>query len=470
MDKHEIYFLQNRWKLEKRQLYYYGLRNKKNLFKNSVSLSKKQIDIIKKLPCVLNESEKKILGKLMNEHIVLKSNLKNTPEALKDARFCISCAANDFIIPGLEFDEKGLCPFCQTVSDVEELKSIVPIVEDIPKSKKSRFDVAVFYTGGKDSTFLLYHLAIQKKLRVLALTWEIPFMSESAKASIQNAKKHFSNVEFLSRTVMSEDLCKVYDKLYELSENNCACPSLAYMLFYPELVTNRVPYFVAGNEPVQMLGLYYNHMAPKIAYKFSDSCFLLSLINVGRILTLRPPLKKGQFETLATMKQLAFGDNPFKKISGYSNQLVSNVVESIKEVPGFLPPLKKMIRISSLSGNIPAFVHIDFDKVCGGKYDWNKIKDVLIEECGWVPPDDSKKALHTSCKIEKCKDHSQFVRFYHCKSKMIPFSAIEISLASRNCGRTREELLYEMENHLGFSLSPLPECSLMRGYVRYHGD
>ncbi len=64
----------------------------------------------------------------------------------------------------------------------------------------------------------------------------------------------------MSRT----DLEKIYAQLYKLSGNTCACPSLAYLLFYPELVANRVPYFLVGNEPVQMLGLYYNHIAPKI--------------------------------------------------------------------------------------------------------------------------------------------------------------------------------------------------------------
>ena len=147
-------------------------------------------------------------------------------------------------------------------------------MDDIPRSKKSRFDIALFYTGGKDSTYLLYYLSKVKGLRVLALTWEIPFISESAAKSIANAKKTFHNVEFITRTINQTDLRRFYSKLYSLSDNTCACPSLAYLLFYPELVANKVPYFVAGNEPVQMLGLYYNHMAPPIAYTFAGKNFL----------------------------------------------------------------------------------------------------------------------------------------------------------------------------------------------------
>lgn len=456
-----MYYIQNRWKLENRKLHYYGLRSKPNMFKNDVSLSKRQAAIIATLPRQLRGDELAAVRPLLGQQIVQEQELKFIPRSLSEATFCTCCCANDFIIPGLEFDSQGLCPMCQTAEETEELKSILPLLDDIPRSKYSRFDIALFYTGGKDSTYMLYHLSKVKGLRVLALTWEIPYMSESAKKSIENAKKSFDNVEFITRSVCRKDLRAIYQTLYSISDNTCACPSLAYLLFYPELVANKVPYFAAGNEPVQMLGLYYNHIAPKIAYSFANNPLLTFLMNVGRVLTLHPPLKQGQFQTLMTMKQLAYGDNPIKKLSGYESELVSNIVEAIHTVPEMLPPLRRSIRQSSRTGNVPAFVHLDLDKICGGRYNWNEVKQILVTECGWVAPGDENKALHTSCKIERCKDHSQFLRFYHCRSKMIPFSSLEFSLASRNCGRTREESLYEMEHLLGFSLDEIPECAIM---------
>ena len=462
----EKYFLQSRWKPEGNKLYYYGLRNKVNLFRNSVKITSEQKRIISSLPGELSEKEVSVLKNLLGKQVVTENELRKIPKSLAEARFCQNCCANDFIIPGIEFDENGLCPMCQTAKDTENLKSVVPVIKQIPHSEKSRFDVALFYTGGKDSTFLLYYLAKVKKLRVLALTWEIPFISESAKQSIENAKRIFSNVEFISRKICNEDLRKIYKKLYELSKNTCACPSLAYIIFYPELVANRVPYFMAGNEPVQMLGLYYNHMSPKFVYSLSENKALSAIINFGRIITLKPPLKNGQLQTLMTMGQLSRKNSAVMDFFGYSNPLVSNIVKAINEVPELIPPFKKAIRISSRSGNIPAFVHLDFDEICGGKYDWKNVKTILTEECGWVPPSSDKKALHTSCKIERCKDHSQFLRFYNCESKMIPFSALEISLASRNKLNSREEIIYEMENFLGFSLDELPECSVMCDYIK----
>ena len=465
-----MHCLQSRWVREANKLYYYGLRSRENLFRNSVFLSKKQQKIVEALPKELNDAEKKAVKKLLGIQIVRPEEVRPVPKNLSEAKFCSECCANDFMIPGLEFDEQGRCPMCQTADETKELRSILPVVDEIPHSEKSRFDIALFYTGGKDSTFLLYYLSKIKGLRVLALTWEIPFMSESAKASIERAKKVFLNTEFISRTVSPKDLRKIYRKLYESGGNICACPSLAYVLFYPELVENRVPYFMAGNEPVQMLGLYYNHIAPKIAYTFAKNRLLTALYNIGRLFTLHPPLRQGQIQALLTMKQLAYGDSVFKKLGGFQGEPVSNVVKAIHAVPEMLPPLKRALRRSSWLGNIPSFVHLDMNQICGGTYDWNKVKDILIRECGWVAPDESKKALHTSCKIEKCKDHTQFARFYRCESKLIPFSALEISLASRNCGRSREESIYEIEHLLGFSLEEIPECAAMRQYTEEQND
>ena len=290
-------------------------------------------------------------------------------------------------------------------------------------------------------------------------------MSECAKRSIENAKKRLNSVEFISRKISNDDLRKIYKKLYALSENTCACPSLAYVLFYPELVVNKVPYFVAGNEPAQLLGLYFNHMAPEIAYTFSQSKVLDWLLNIGRILSLHPPLKKGQFHTLATMKQLAYGDSKIKNMAGYTNQLVYNICEAINEVPSILRPLKKAIRASSWSGNIPAFVQVDFEEICGGVYEWSRIKDTIVRECGWVAPEETDKGLHTSCKIEKCKEHSQFIRFYQMRSSMIPFSALEIAIVSKNKNLSREEALAELKASLGFSLEEIPECAIMKEYL-----
>ena len=183
-----MYDIQSRWKLEGDALRCYGLRNQPNMFKNTVKLTKKQKAIVKKLPCELTDDEISSLKNIINVQIVKSNDKRAIPSSLKGARFCTTCIANDFMIPGIEFDAEGRCPICQYADKTKNLKSIVPIKSSFPRSKKSRFDVAVFYTGGKDSTYLLYYLSKVLNLRVLALTWETPYMSECSKKSIENAK------------------------------------------------------------------------------------------------------------------------------------------------------------------------------------------------------------------------------------------------------------------------------------------
>lgn len=459
-----IYVLQSRWKVERGCLQYYGLRAMPDMFKNKVRITRAQQSIIDRLPSELSDRELRILKHLVGVQIVPEAQRRKIPTRLADAQFCKSCVANDFMIPGLAFDADGICPLCRTKEQTASLRSVVPVMNTFARAKGSRFDVAVFYTGGKDSTYLLYELAKKQGLRVLALTWEIPYMSESAQKSIEGAKRSLDTVEFITRKISDADLRTVYRELYARSGNVCACPSLAYVLFYPDLVANNVPYFVVGNEPAQILGLYYNHMAPRMAYSFAGNRLLHGLINAGRILTLHPPLKKGQFQTLATMRQLAYGTNPLVKLSPYRNALVENVVKAIHQVPSLVAPLKRALRASSWSGRIPAFVQVDLDEICGGRYDWRTIVGVIERECGWVPPSSSQKGLHTSCRIERCKEHTQFVRFYRMESDMIPFSALELALASRDGSISRADARKELEQEIGFSLEEISECAVMREY------
>ena len=130
-----MYCLQNRWKLENKRLRYYGLRNKSVMFKNVVKLTAKQAKIVSRLPCELTDRECKCVGKLIGVQIVEENAKRVTPLSLDEARFCARCAANDFIIPGLEFDENGLCPMCQTVDETKNLKSVVPIKTFFPFQK-----------------------------------------------------------------------------------------------------------------------------------------------------------------------------------------------------------------------------------------------------------------------------------------------------------------------------------------------
>ena len=56
-----MYYLQNRWKLSRGRLVYYGIRCGDKLNKNVIKLSAKQEKLIASLPCELSEKQLKLL-------------------------------------------------------------------------------------------------------------------------------------------------------------------------------------------------------------------------------------------------------------------------------------------------------------------------------------------------------------------------------------------------------------------------
>lgn len=458
--------LQNRWKIEDKALIYYGIRKKPYTLQNRIRVSSPALRAIGEMDGVKELAEYPrypVINKLVRQGVIVdRSQYRIVPNNLESARFCRRCAANDYVIPGLEFNRKGLCPLCANKKRFAACKSVIPMVDSLPPNPDGPFDAAVFYTGGKDSTFLLYYLAKVLNLRVAALTWTLPFLSENAKLSIRKANDNLPNVRFISKSMDQAQLSAVYRKLYELQGNTCACPSLAYLLFYPFLVRHNVPYLLLGNEPVQMKSLLYNQMAPEIVFHFAENKMAGFFMDAVPRLLRKTPSRPGQLQMLMTVKQLAFGDHPFKRLAGYRNQMVENVSAAIREAPGFLDPIKKAILYSERTGRVPALVHMDFNAISpGGVYHWSSVKKILADEMGWVDTPQKRKGLHTSCKIERCKEYTQFKRFRNMESRIIPFSALELSLASGAGHITRTEAIREMASG-GFTEKEPPEMAIMR--------
>ena len=453
--KDGIYVLQSRWKVCKKHIVYYGIRKAPYTFENSVRVSRSTLRILSRLNGVRTLAEAGInsgIKRLIKQKIVVpKEEYKEYPDSFENARFCKKCVANDYVLPGIEFDDEGLCPMCANAEKLKDLKAVLPVVREIPRNEKGRYDVALFYTGGKDSTFLLYYLAEVLGLRVLALTWVTEYMSKSALKSIENAEKIFGNVVFVRKKPEKEIVAKIYRKHFSLAENTCICPSLAYVLFFDMLAEEKVPYLVLGNEPVQMHNVLFNNISPVIAFNPGWQEIGSFFFNLGRALTLKKPLTGGKMQMYFTVRTLIkgtfWGRDPEGK---YQNEQVLNVYRSLKEAPELMIPFERSVKKNAAKGNIPSLVHVDFEKVADG-YVWKDVKEMIVKKAGWVPPEAENKALHTSCTIEKCKEFTQLRRFREMKSRTVPYSAIELSLAVSAGNVSREKALDEMKNGSGFS-------------------
>ena len=106
----------------------------------------------------------------------------------KSAISCRRCVL-DSAIPGISFDDTGLCSICQKTAPEEELaehrtKSRREMEEAISKARGARpYDCVVAFSGGKDSSYVLKMLVETYGLACLAVTIDNGFLSSGVVAN-----------------------------------------------------------------------------------------------------------------------------------------------------------------------------------------------------------------------------------------------------------------------------------------------
>lgn len=108
------------------------------------------------------------------------------------AQICNRCILPD-TFPNISFDKDGICNFCRSYSTTRKKHVALepPALEQKMLSllkvshKKYPYDCISLYSGGKDSTFMLYQLVKKYKLRVLAVTLDNYFLAPEAHENIK---------------------------------------------------------------------------------------------------------------------------------------------------------------------------------------------------------------------------------------------------------------------------------------------
>lgn len=109
-------------------------------------------------------------------------------------KICSRCIS-DITIPGIRFDERGICNFCKAHDALEKQfplnesgqQQLNQLLEKIKRAgRKKEYDCIVGVSGGRDSTYTLY-LAKKLGLRPLAVHFDNGWNSEIAVSNIKNA-------------------------------------------------------------------------------------------------------------------------------------------------------------------------------------------------------------------------------------------------------------------------------------------
>ena len=102
--------------------------------------------------------------------------------------FCSKCLLpNDYI--NIEIDNNGVCQHCSDYQITNYLgaeKLMETITGPLQLNKSKKYDCVVAYSGGRDSTFILWHLVKILKLRPLAVFADDLFIPDIALKNIEN--------------------------------------------------------------------------------------------------------------------------------------------------------------------------------------------------------------------------------------------------------------------------------------------
>lgn len=414
--------LQYRWRLvdtgEGGKLLYYGLRNYPVHQQKIIPVNKDMAGIVhafdgtKPLVKIFKElvddeiisACRKDVYELIEKRIIVDKEDVRKPATLDNHQTCIKCVNNDYVLPGLEFDEEGVCAFCQCYKNVEDTGPVhggIITEEELHqalKGNQSRFDVMVLYTGGKDSSFLLWYLAKKMGLRVLACTWDLPFTNNSSRRNMRAARARLPNVEFIEHTVCWDKIKDVLRVLFDRVGLPCICPVIAAVLFYPVAVREKIPFVMDGVEAAQTIILSRIMGPPARVDAPSLTDYELTLRHVRRFIA--PDIES---------------NDPWDSFLG----LVKNLLGSIYD------PLVEVLKDPAPAG-LPLMKRLKSETVYGT---WRAVREIIERELNWQMPEGQEGLLHTSCDIETVKDFSQFKRFAGMRTMSMPQSIIEISAA-----------------------------------------
>lgn len=174
---------------------------------------------------------------------------------------CKRCV-NDSTVKNISFDEKGICNYCHSydkikerITDYEKLEKNFQKRLDKEKGRH-KYDAAVGFSGGKDSTYVLYQLVKKYNLKVYAYTLDNGFLSMEARNKIDRIVKEL-NVKHEYITFDQELLKRVYR--YTLSKFLSPCIACSYLGYATMInITTAVDAAVGvhGRSRPQMLRMY----------------------------------------------------------------------------------------------------------------------------------------------------------------------------------------------------------------------
>jgi amino acid adenylation domain-containing protein len=163
---------------------------------------------------------------------------------------CTRCALPSNY-PGVSYDADGLCNVCRDYDVYEDqaksyfgsMQELRDIFADAKASREGDYDCLLLFSGGKDSSYVLYQL-LAMDLKVLAYTLDNGYISDNAKSNIARIVATLG-VDHIFGTTSAMD--GIFRKSLEQFSNVCnGCFKTLYTLGMRLASEKRIKYIVTG--------------------------------------------------------------------------------------------------------------------------------------------------------------------------------------------------------------------------------
>ena len=266
-------------------------------------------------------------------------------------------------LPGVSFDEKCVCNYCNAYKKKHFDNSSFP-AEKIQKSlekilRKSRgkgdYDCLIPLSGGKDSTYLLY-LAVKKyNMKVLAVNFDNGFRAPQAVKNIENAVNKLG-VDLIVFKLRQEIMLKLFRTFLIETGEFCTPCNMAIGAITKKIAKKYgIRTILTGNS--RRMSAALERISPAEYY---DRVYFLNVIN---------------------------GHIPYKEVKNYIEE--PYIIKGIKRI------------IGSAQENVATFEYLNVTL--------DEIKNTLINEVYWKNP--SNRIEHGDCLLDELKNYIMYKRW-----------------------------------------------------------
>jgi hypothetical protein len=159
---------------------------------------------------------------------------------------------------GCEIDERGLCSYCAAWDNEKGILTDYHALAGTFRKRIDRvrgrypYDALVGISGGKDSTYVLYRLAADYGLKVLAVTFDNGFMTGHARKNIEAIVARLGVEHRFIRPDWDVHRSFYRAVVGKFADPCIACAMAGYFHMTRVCHESRIPFFVHGRSPFQM--------------------------------------------------------------------------------------------------------------------------------------------------------------------------------------------------------------------------